>query len=65
MFAVIEMTPMQLRFLVFHLSIAMASKKRVVLVHKTKVKMVEASEKDKLSVKEIMTEFNDGKTQTY
>jgi hypothetical protein len=56
---------MQLRFLVFHLSIAIASKKRVVLVLNTKVKVVEASEKDKLSVKEIMTEFNDGKTQMY
>jgi hypothetical protein len=49
----------------FHLSIAMASMKRVVFVLNTKVKVVEASEKDKLSVKEIMTEFRDGKTRTY
>jgi hypothetical protein len=56
---------MQLRFLVFHLSIAMASKKRVVLVLNAKVKVVEASKKDKLSVKEIVTEFNDGNTQMY
>jgi hypothetical protein len=30
----------------------------------TKIKVIEASEKDKLTVKEIIAKFNFGKTQT-
>jgi uncharacterized protein (DUF433 family) len=43
----------------------MASKKRVVLDFKTKVKVILASEKEKLSVKQIVAKFNFGKTQVY
>jgi transposase len=56
---------MPLRFLVFHLVVAMASKKRVVLDLHTKIKVVEVCEKDKLSVKDIVTKFSVGKTQVY
>jgi hypothetical protein len=40
----------------------MASKNRVFLDLSTKVKVTEASEKEKLLVKEIATKFNVGKT---
>jgi hypothetical protein len=39
----------------------MASKKRVVLDLNAKVKVVEASEKDKLTVKQIVGKFKTGK----
>jgi hypothetical protein len=42
----------------------MASKKRVVLDLNTKVKVIQASEKDKLSVKQIMANFNIGKNSS-
>jgi hypothetical protein len=54
---------MSLRFLFFHLVVAMASKKRVVLDLSVKVKVIEASETDKFSVKEIVSKFNVVKTQ--
>jgi hypothetical protein len=41
----------------------MASKKRVVLDLNTKVKVSQASEKEKLTVKQIVAKFNIGKTQ--
>jgi len=43
----------------------MATKTRVVFDFKTRIKVVHASERDKLSVKQIMTMFNVGKTQVY
>jgi hypothetical protein len=43
----------------------MASKKRVVLDLNGKVKVIEASEKDKLTVKQIVGKFKIGKTQVY
>jgi hypothetical protein len=41
----------------------MASKKRVVLDLNGKVKVIEASEKDKLTVKQIVGKFKIGKTR--
>jgi hypothetical protein len=43
----------------------MATKTRVVLDLNTRVKVIHASERDKLSVKQIMKMFNIGKTQVY
>ena len=43
----------------------MATKKRVVLDLNTRVKLIHANERDKLSVKQIMKMFNIGKTQVY
>jgi predicted DNA-binding protein YlxM (UPF0122 family) len=43
----------------------MATKTSVVLDLNTRVKAIHASERDKLSVKQIMTMFNVGKTQVY
>src|SRR5215469_232985 len=43
----------------------MATKTRVVLHLNTRVKVIHASERDKLSVKQIMKMFNVGKTQVY
>jgi hypothetical protein len=43
----------------------MASKKRVVLDLNTKGKVIQASEKEKLTVKQIVAKFNIGKTQVY
>jgi hypothetical protein len=43
----------------------MGSKKRVVLDLNAKVKVIEASEKDKLTVKQIVGKFKIGKTQVY
>jgi hypothetical protein len=43
----------------------MATKTRVVLDLNTRVKVIHASEQDKLSVKQIMKMFNIGKTQVY
>jgi hypothetical protein len=43
----------------------MASKKRVVLDLNAKVKVGEASEKDKVTVKQIVGKFKIGKTQVY
>jgi hypothetical protein len=45
--------------------IAMASKNWVVLDLNAKVKVVEASEKDKLTIKQIVGKFKIGKTQVY
>jgi hypothetical protein len=56
---------MPLRFLVFHLIVAMVSMKRVVLHLKTELKVNEAHESDKSSVKVIVTKFNSGKTRMY
>jgi hypothetical protein len=49
----------------FSFVVAMASKKRVVLDRNTKVKVIEASEKEKLAVKQIVAKFSIGKTQVY
>ena len=43
----------------------MTSKTRVVLDLNTRVKVIHASKRDKLSVKQIMKMFNIGKTQVY
>ena len=43
----------------------MATKKRVMLDLNTRVKVMHASEQDKLSVKQIMKMFNIGKTKVY
>jgi hypothetical protein len=43
----------------------MASKKRVVLDLDTKVKVIKASEKENLTVKQIVAKFNIGKTKVY
>jgi len=43
----------------------MATETRVVLHLNTRVKVIHASERDKLSVKQIMKMFNVGKTQVY
>jgi hypothetical protein len=43
----------------------MASKRRVVLDLNSKVKVIEVSEKDKLTVKQIIGKFKIGKTQVY
>jgi len=43
----------------------MATKTRVVLDLNTRVKVIHASERDKLSVKQSMKMFNVGKTQVY
>jgi hypothetical protein len=43
----------------------MATKTRVVLDLNTRVKVIHASERDKLSVMQIMKMFNAGKTQVY
>jgi hypothetical protein len=43
----------------------MGSKKRVVLDLNAEVKVIEASEKDKLTVKQIVRKFKIGKTQVY
>jgi hypothetical protein len=43
----------------------MGSKKSVVLDLNAKVKVIEASEKDKLTVKQIVGKFKIGKTQVY
>jgi hypothetical protein len=43
----------------------MGSKKRVVLDLNAEVKVIEASEKDKLTVKKIVGKFKIGKTQVY
>ena len=43
----------------------MATKTRVVLDLSTRVKVIRASERDKLSVKQIMKIFNVGKSQVY
>jgi predicted DNA-binding protein YlxM (UPF0122 family) len=43
----------------------MATKTRVVLDLNTRVKVIHVSERDKLSVKQIMKMFNVGKTQVY
>jgi hypothetical protein len=43
----------------------MATETRIVLDHNTRVKVIHASEWNKLSVKRIMTMFNVSKTQVY
>ena len=43
----------------------MTTKTRVVLDLNTRVKVINASERDKFSVKQIMTMFNVGKTHVY
>jgi transposase len=43
----------------------MATKTRVVLDLNTRAKVIHASERDKLSIKQIMKMFNVGKTQVY
>jgi hypothetical protein len=43
----------------------MATKTRVVLDRNTRVKVIHASERYKLSVKQIMKMFSVGKTQVY
>ena len=43
----------------------MATETRVVLDLNRRVKVVHASERDKLSIKQIMKMFNIGKTQVY
>jgi predicted DNA-binding protein YlxM (UPF0122 family) len=43
----------------------MATKTRVVLELNTRLKVIHACERDKLSVKQIMKMFNIGKTQVY
>ena len=43
----------------------MATKTRVVLDLNTRVKVIHAIERDKLSVKQIMKMFNIGKTQVF
>jgi hypothetical protein len=43
----------------------MATKTRVVLDLNTRLKVIHASERDKLSVKQIMKMFSVGKTQVY
>jgi hypothetical protein len=43
----------------------MASKKRVVLDLNAKMKVIEASEKDKLTMKQIVGKFKIGKAQVY
>jgi uncharacterized protein (DUF433 family) len=43
----------------------MAFKKRVFLDINIKVKVIQASEKEKLTVKQIVAKFNIGKTQVY
>jgi len=43
----------------------MATKTRVVLDPNARVKVIHASEQDKLSVKQIMKMFNVGKSQVY
>jgi DNA invertase Pin-like site-specific DNA recombinase len=43
----------------------MATKTRVVLDRNTRVKVIHASERDELSVKQTMKMFNVGKTQVY
>jgi hypothetical protein len=45
--------------------VAMASKKQIVFELNTKVKVIQASEKEKLTVKQIVAKFNIGKTQVY
>jgi hypothetical protein len=52
-----------LQFSVFNLVVPKVSKKRIVLELNTKVKVIEASEKDKLSVKEIVINFHVRKSQ--
>src|SRR5215469_7089380 len=47
------------------LAVIMATKTKVVLDLNTRVKVIHASERDKLSVKQIMKMFNIGKTQVY
>jgi hypothetical protein len=64
MFTIMQWTTIPLSFLVFHLIVAMASMKRVTL-HLKKIKSTQSTERDKLSVKEIVTKFNSGKTQMY
>jgi hypothetical protein len=46
MFTVMQQTTMSLKFLYFHLVPAMASKKSVILDLSSKVKMIEASERN-------------------
>jgi hypothetical protein len=43
----------------------MASKKRIELVLNAEVKVIEASEKDKLKVKQIVGKFKIGRTHVY
>jgi hypothetical protein len=43
----------------------MASKKRVLLDFNAKVKVVETSEKDKVTMKQTVGKFQIGKTQVY
>jgi hypothetical protein len=53
------------RCLLFHLVAATGSKERAMLSFDTKVRVTEAKENDKLTVKQIMTEFRVGKTEVY
>jgi hypothetical protein len=50
---------------IYSFVVTTASKKRVVLDINTKVKVIQASEKEKLTVKQIAAKFNIGKTQVY
>jgi hypothetical protein len=61
LFTVMQSTNMPLQFLFFHLVVAMTSKEKILLDLDAKVN--KASENDKLSVKEIVMKFNNGKTQ--
>jgi predicted DNA-binding protein YlxM (UPF0122 family) len=60
-----QWTTMPLKCLVYHLLITTVSKNILIFHLNTKVKEIEESEKDKLSMKEIVTKFTVGKTQVY
>jgi hypothetical protein len=62
MFTIMQLTIMLVQLLVIHLVVVMVSKKKAVLHLSTKAKVIEASQKEKFMVKEIVTEFNVGKT---
>jgi len=51
-----------LKILLVQVVVAMVSKKRLMLDPNTTVEVTEASEKDKLTVKQVMAKFNGGET---
>jgi hypothetical protein len=53
-----------LKILLVHVAVAVVSKQRLVLDLNTPKEVTEASEKDKLTVKQVVAKFNGGETRS-
>lgn len=61
--AVMPFLVKDLKILLVHLVVVVVSKKRLVLGVNTTVEVTEASEKDEMTVKQVVAKFNGGETR--